>query len=152
MMPTYRLFGLALVVIGISAQTFTTSTNSLVQLSTEPGMRGRVIAILLAIALGTTPLGAPVVGWVADTFGPRWALGVGAASGFLAALVGINYLYKYCHLQISLTGGKISVAFDRWSFHGETEVRLAPANDVSAMADPAMKLRDSDSVVGRPYV
>ena len=40
-------------------------------------MRGRVIAILLAIALGGTPVGAPIVGWVADTFGPRWALGVG---------------------------------------------------------------------------
>ena len=82
LMPNYVLFGLALVVIGISTQTFTTSTNSLVQISTDPAMRGRVIAILLAISLGTTPLGAPVVGWVADRFGPRWALGVGAASGF----------------------------------------------------------------------
>jgi MFS family permease len=91
-MPSYVLFGIALVVIGIAAQTFTTSTNSLVQTSTEPGMRGRVIAILLAIALGGTPVGAPVVGWVADTFGPRWALGVGAASGILAAIVAAIYL------------------------------------------------------------
>jgi MFS family permease len=52
-------------------------------------MRGRVLAILLAIARGGTPIGAPIVGWVADRFGPRWALGVGAASGFGAALVGI---------------------------------------------------------------
>jgi MFS family permease len=91
-MPSYVLFGIALVVIGIAAQTFTTSTNSLVQTSTEPGMRGRVIAILLAIALGGTPVGAPIVGWVADTFGPRWALGVGAASGILAAVVAAIYL------------------------------------------------------------
>jgi MFS family permease len=151
-MPTYHLFGLALVVIGMSAQTFTTSTNSLVQLSTEPGMRGRVIAILLAIALGTTPLGAPVVGWVADTFGPRWALGVGAASGFLAALVGINYLYKYCHLRISLTRGRINVTFDRWSFHGETEVRApaADAESASAIGAPAVQLHDGIPVHGRP--
>ncbi|MDB6010647.1 MAG: pimH [Gammaproteobacteria bacterium] len=93
-MPSYGLFGLALVIIGVSAQTFTTSTNSFVQLSTDPSMRGRVIAILLAIALGTTPLGAPLVGWVADTFGPRWALGVGAAAGWSAALVAIRYLAK----------------------------------------------------------
>jgi MFS family permease len=93
-MPSYELFGLALVIIGVSAQTFTTSTNSFVQLSTDPSMRGRVIAILLAIALGTTPLGAPLVGWVADTFGPRWALGVGAAAGWSAALVAIRYLAK----------------------------------------------------------
>jgi MFS family permease len=91
---SYLLFGMALFVIGISAQTFTTSTNSLVQLSTEPAMRGRVIAILLAVLMGTTPLGAPVVGWVADIFGPRWALGIAAVSGFAAAAVGISYLRK----------------------------------------------------------
>ena len=50
--------------------------------STEPAMRGRVMAILLAILMGATPLGAPLVGWVADTFGPRWALGAGRGSGF----------------------------------------------------------------------
>jgi MFS family permease len=92
LMPSYFLFSIVLLVIGIAAQTFTTSTNSLVQTSTEPGMRGRVIAILLAIALGGTPVGAPVVGWVADTFGPRWALGVGAVSGVLAAAVATLYL------------------------------------------------------------
>ena len=56
LMPSYGLFGLALVVIGVAAQTFTTTANSAVQLSTEPAMRGRVMAILLAIALGGTPI------------------------------------------------------------------------------------------------
>jgi MFS family permease len=91
-MPNYTLFGMMLVVIGTAAQTVTTSTNSFVQTSTEPGMRGRVIAILLAIAFGGTPIGAPIVGWVADEFGPRWALGVGAASGVVAAAVAFMYL------------------------------------------------------------
>jgi MFS family permease len=91
-MPWYGLFDAALVMVGLASQTFTTSTNSFVQLSTDPSMRGRVIAILLAIAVGGTPVGAPIVGWVADTFGPRWALGVGAASGFGAAIVAICYL------------------------------------------------------------
>ncbi|RKG78742.1 MFS transporter [Corallococcus sp. CA049B] len=94
LMPVYALFGVMLVIIGVSAQTFTTTANSLVQLSTEPAMRGRVLAILLAIALGGTPLGAPIVGWVADTFGPRQALGVGAAAGFVAALIGLRYRAK----------------------------------------------------------
>ena len=91
-MPSYGLFGLVLVIVGVAAQTFTTSTNSYVQLSTDPAMRGRVIAILLAIAVGGTPLGAPIVGWVADTFGPRWALGVGAAAGICAAAVAYGHL------------------------------------------------------------
>ncbi|MBZ4372800.1 MFS transporter [Corallococcus sp. AS-1-6] len=94
LMPAYALFGVMLVIIGVSAQTFTTTANSLVQLSTDPAMRGRVLAILLAIALGGTPLGAPIVGWVADTFGPRQALGVGAAAGFVAALIGLRYRAK----------------------------------------------------------
>lgn len=111
-MPNTWLFGLALVVIGVAAQTFTISTNSLVQLSTEPTMRGRVIAILIAIALGGTPIGAPIVGWVVDTFGPRWAMGVGAASGIAAAFVGLRYLVKYRHLRVRIDGGRARLSMD----------------------------------------
>jgi MFS family permease len=46
------------------------------------------MALRLAVLLGSTPFGAPIVGWVADHSGPRWALGVAAAAGFAAALVG----------------------------------------------------------------
>jgi MFS family permease len=92
--PTFLLFGLVLVGVGAAAQTFTTSTNSLVQLSTEPAMRGRVLAILLGLALGGTPLGAPVVGWIADRFGPRWALAAGALAGFAAAGLGLGHLLR----------------------------------------------------------
>jgi MFS family permease len=101
MMPSYALFGAMLFVVGFAAQTVTTSTNSLVQTSTEPAMRGRVIAILLAIALGGTPIGAPIVGWVADTFGPRWALGVAALAGILAATVALVYLARRRHPDAS---------------------------------------------------
>jgi MFS family permease len=94
-MPTYAFFGAALALVGASAQTFTTTMNGAVQLSTEPAMRGRVMAMFMAIALGGTPLGAPMIGWVADRFGPRWALCVGAASGLGAALVGIRHFLKY---------------------------------------------------------
>ena len=87
--PNYWLFAGALVIIGLATLTFTNTTNSLMQLSTEPAMRGRVMALRVGIALGGTPIGAPIVGWVANHFGPRWALGVGAASGFAAALVAI---------------------------------------------------------------
>ncbi len=90
-MPHQASFGLMLIGLGIMAQVFNTSTNSLVQLSTHPSMRGRVMAIYMGIFLGCTPLGAPLVGWIADAYGPRWALGVGAASGFVAALVGVVY-------------------------------------------------------------
>jgi MFS family permease len=90
--PGYWFFAGALVVIGVAALTVTNTTNSLMQLSTEPAMRGRVMALRVGIALGGTPIGAPIVGWVANHCGPRWALGVGAASGVLAAIVAIIYL------------------------------------------------------------
>jgi len=111
-MPTYWLFGLVLVLIGVSALTVTNSTNSLMQLSTEPAMRGRVMAIRLAIAMGGTPIGAPIVGWIADRFGPRWALGVGAASGFAAAIVVIHYLVKHRHLRVRIEGGRLRFSID----------------------------------------
>jgi len=85
--PGYWFFAGALVVIGVAALTFTNATNSLMQLSTEVAMRGRVMALRVGVALGGTPIGAPIVGWVADHCGPRWALGIGAASGFTAAIV-----------------------------------------------------------------
>jgi MFS family permease len=111
-MPGYRLFGLALTITGVSLQTFTTSTTGLLQISTESVMRGRVMAMMLAIALGGTPIGAPIVGWVADVAGPRWALGVGAASGFAAALIGIAYLAKHRHLRVRIESRRLRLRFD----------------------------------------
>jgi MFS family permease len=91
LMPAASMFGLFLVALGVTTQMFTTTANSLVQLSTDPSMRGRVMAIYMGIFLGCTPLGAPLVGWIADIYGPRWSLGVGAAAGFIAAGVGAIY-------------------------------------------------------------
>lgn len=127
LMPSALLFGVLLALIGVSTQTFTTSTNSLVQLSTEPAMRGRVIAILLAISLGGTPLGAPVVGWVADRFGPRWAMSVGAASGIVAALVGVLYLVRYRQLRVYLEDGRL-----RYSIEDPPPPRSAAAASTAA--------------------
>ena len=97
--PDYALFGLALAVVGAASQTVTTSTVCLVQMSTEPAMRGRVMALLLTVTLGGQPLGAPVVGWVANSCGPRWALAVGAAAGLLTATIGYAVLAaRRCHV------------------------------------------------------
>jgi MFS family permease len=94
LMPEAALFGFALVALGATTQMFTTTANSLVQLSTDPSMRGRVMAIYMGIFLGCTPLGAPLVGWIADTYGPRWSLGFGAAAGFIAAGIGGIYMIR----------------------------------------------------------
>jgi MFS family permease len=74
--------------------TFANGTNSIMQLSTEPSMRGRVMALRVGVALGGMTIGAPIVGWVANHFGPRWSLAVGAAAGFTAALVATYVLAR----------------------------------------------------------
>jgi MFS family permease len=115
--PSYGLFGCTLVVIGLSAQTFTTTANVTLQLSTEPEMRGRVIALFLAIAVGATPIGAPLVGWVADTLGPRWALGVGAASGFGAVIVAWRYFAKHRGLKVRVAHGRLNFELEPAAHH-----------------------------------
>jgi MFS family permease len=107
LMPNYWLFAVALVAVGISSQTLMTTANGVVQMTTDPNLRGRVMAIYMAIFMGGTPIGAPLVGWVADAFGPRWALGVAAASGFAAALVGVFYLVKYRNLRIEFRSWRL---------------------------------------------
>jgi MFS family permease len=60
-----------------------TSANAFMQLHTEAGMRGRVMALYMMIFMGGTPLGAPLVGWVGETMGARWTLLLGGAMTML---------------------------------------------------------------------
>lgn len=117
MTPTYLTFGLALVALGFAQQTFMTTANSTVQLWTEPAMRGRVMAIYMAIVNGCTLIGAPFVGWVANRYGARWSLAVGATAGMLAAGVGLHYLVRHRGLQAKREGWRLRFTL--------TEPRLA---------------------------
>ncbi|MGD0733295.1 MAG: MFS transporter, partial [Terracidiphilus sp.] len=92
--PGYWWFAGALAVSGAAVLIFSNGTNSIMQLSTEPSMRGRVMALRVGVALGGMTIGAPIVGWVADRFGPRWSLAVGAWAGFTAALVAVYVLAR----------------------------------------------------------
>ncbi|MCU1586115.1 MAG: integral rane efflux protein [Microbacteriaceae bacterium] len=109
LMPSYWGFAVALAVVGLASQTMMTTANGAVQLSTPAPVRGRVMAIYMAIFMGGTPIGAPIVGWVANEFGPRWALGVGAASGILAMLVGLGWLIKYQGLRVHYIDRRVRV-------------------------------------------
>lgn len=86
-MPSYPLFALALVPIGLSSLTMMTAGNTMVQLSTEPAMRGRVMSVYMAVFLGGTPLGAPIVGWIGEQYGARWTLIIGGVVALACALV-----------------------------------------------------------------
>jgi MFS family permease len=76
----------ALALVGAAAVTFAAGVNSTLQLAVEPAMRGRVMALYSVVFLGSTPLGGPLVGWLAQTSGPRSGLVLGAAAALVAAI------------------------------------------------------------------
>ncbi len=88
LMPTYTLFMLSLIPVGMSALTLITAANSYLQGSVAPEVRGRVMALYLAVFMGGTPLGAPLVGWLGETYGARWSIiagGLASIGGTLLA-------------------------------------------------------------------
>lgn len=85
-MPGFDSTALLLVPTGLVMLTFTTAANASVQLGVAPMMRGRVMALYLVCFMGGTPFGAPIIGWVAGVFGPRWGLIGGGLICLLAAL------------------------------------------------------------------
>ncbi len=105
-MPNYVTFAVSLSLIGFASLTLMTTANAYVQTTTRPAMRGRVMALYMAIFAGGTPLGAPLVGWVADQYGPRWALGVAALSGLLAAGAVLFWMVRYRSLRVRYRPGR----------------------------------------------
>jgi MFS family permease len=67
-----------------------TSSTALVQTVAAPEMRGRVLALQAMVFLGSTPIGGPLVGWIAEHVGARYSIGVGAAACLVAGLWGLG--------------------------------------------------------------
>lgn len=86
LMPTYLTFALACIPVGLASLTMMTAANSAIQMSTDPAMRGRVMALYMMVFLGATPVGSPIVGWIGETFGARWSIGVGSISALLVSV------------------------------------------------------------------
>ena len=91
LMPSYRSFAVALIPVGLTSLTLMTAANATVQLSTAPAMRGRVMAIYMAIFMGGSPVGAPIIGWVGQTFGARWTILVGGLVSLLAGMAALAW-------------------------------------------------------------
>jgi MFS family permease len=100
LMPTYVAFAVILVPVGLTALTFITAANATVQLGVDPVMRGRVMALYMAVFFGGTPFGAPLVGAVAETFGARWSLISGGVISATAAVVAAVLLARREGIQL----------------------------------------------------
>jgi MFS family permease len=85
LMPTYASFAVACIPVGLASLTMLTAANTTIQMSTDPAVRGRVMSLYMIVMLGATPIGSPIVGWIGETFGPRWSIGIGSITALLVA-------------------------------------------------------------------
>ena len=86
--PTLWIATLLLIPLGASSMGFLATMNTTLQLNSSDAMRGRVMALYFVLFLGTTPIGAPIIGWIAETITPRAALAVGGITTLLSCTYG----------------------------------------------------------------
>ncbi len=91
-MPTYWTYAATLMFVGFTIVTMMTTANGYVQTTTDPALRGRVLALYMAVIMGSTPIGAPIAGWITDAFGPRAAIAVGGFAGIAAMMIGVGWM------------------------------------------------------------
>lgn len=119
--PTVTMFVVLYPILGLGAILMIATTNSYLQVSTDGEFRGRVMAIYSTVVIGGTPFGSPLVGFVANTFGPRWAIAVAAFGGITAALIGFIWMRAGHHIRTTET---IRSAFRRTDDEDETATQL----------------------------
>jgi MFS family permease len=90
-MPTFWTFAITTIFIGLAGVTTFTTANGYAQVATRPALRGRVMSIHMAVLAAGTPVGAPLIGWVANEFGARWALGSAFLLSVAACAVGLGW-------------------------------------------------------------
>ncbi|MFD7700176.1 MFS transporter [Streptomyces caelestis] len=121
--PQLWMFALIMVPLGLFSMTVNVTTNTSLQMATDPVMRGRVMALYMMVFLGGAPVGAPIVGWITDTYGARVGFAAGGAVAVAAASV--------IGLILARVGGlRLSVAWHR----GHPSVRFVPRERQEALA------------------
>jgi len=117
LMPSYISYAVTLPLVGLSSMLAMNAANTIVQISIDPQLRGRVMAVYFLVMMGGTPIGSPVLGWVAQVAGARWTL----IGGGLLVLVGVA-------LALILMMPRLGVTF-------RTAMRPAPLAPVGAAKD-----------------
>ena len=98
--PTVELQLAALVPLGAVSVTFAAGVNSALQLTVEPAMRGRVMALYSVVFLGSTPIGAPITGWIGDNVSASWSMLYGALIALVTVLVAGIYASRHLPARV----------------------------------------------------
>lgn len=94
LMPTYWTYAASCIFVGYFTLTLLTSANMAIQTSVDPVMRGRIMALYQVVLMGSTPIGAPIVGWMAANIHPRWGIGVGAIASIIVSFGALIWVRK----------------------------------------------------------
>lgn len=86
--PNVIIASIVTFLVGATSILYTTSTTALVQIESKPAMRGRVLALQTILLVGTAPIGGPLLGALADSFGARAPLVLGGIASIAAAGIG----------------------------------------------------------------
>ncbi|WP_338893216.1 MFS transporter [Rhodococcus sovatensis] len=103
LMPNYILVAVLLIPTGALNLTFSTSAMNILQMSVPSDMRGRVMGIYMLCFLGGTPIGNPVLGWLADVVDPRAPLIVGGVVSVASGLFAAVYLLRHNNLRVRVS-------------------------------------------------
>ena len=126
-LPSYLAFALFSPLIGFCTITLLNSSNATIQLTSDPAMRGRAMALYMTVVQGGTPIGAPVIGWIGEAAGARWTLWLGGVMVLVGVALAIWVLAR-------LRGGLASV--------------LTPLNPAGSLGNRVWK--DQARVTTRP--
>ena len=100
--PHYYVYALLLIPAGFFSLTAMTTANASVQLGTAPEFRGRVMAVYMAIFMGGTPLGSPLIGWIGQVLGPRTSVLVASVTTGLAAVGVFAYFVLHNGMRVRI--------------------------------------------------
>ena len=109
-MPTFWSFAAVLPLVGLTSITMMNNANAYVQTTTDPALRGRVMSLYMAIVMGGTPIGAPIIGAIANAFGPRWGLVAGATGGLIPAVIAVIWWMRRRRVRLGWEPAR------RWPF------------------------------------
>ncbi|WP_427871014.1 MFS transporter [Leucobacter luti] len=142
-MPSFWTFAATLVFLGLAISTMLTTANGFVQTTTDPAVRGRVLALYMAILMGGTPIGAPLVGAAADVLGARSTLLISAIAALLAFGIGMSWLLTARELRLRRDDGRWVV-----THVGRPGVDDDRADQLETLTAPISILRRSGHVIG----
>jgi MFS family permease len=108
--PILAIELVAMALVGFASVSFLSMANSTLQLNTDPQMRGRVMALWAVAFMGSTPIGGPLIGWITSMSGARVGLGVGAASCFVAGLIGLLAMRRIRGREAAASNESMSIS------------------------------------------